>query len=204
MKARNVVLGARAVRVRLSWSEVDRTTGGKRGSMPRGVAINPLRRAGSGRLGPARVLARQVAPTVLVGHSSRPDCDRGRLTSERGRPLSSWAARAPDAGEDIPRPWPRPFPDATRLRRGWSSTAIEGRLTEAAFLRDFAGDLAGSEGEGLMRFQEPFQKALPRARTCTRLAVEAKFLCPFPEDWTINHRSSKRFWPSVWAPRPSR
>ena len=65
----------------------------------------------------------------------------------------------------------------------------EGRLNEAAFLRDFAGDLPEAKAKVLYAVQEPFQKALLTGKGdhACGLAVEAEFLCRrATEDRTIN------------------
>ncbi len=41
----------------------------------------------------------------------------------------------------------------------------EGRLSEEAFLRDFAGDLPAAKAKVLYAVQEPFQKALLTGKT---------------------------------------
>jgi pimeloyl-ACP methyl ester carboxylesterase len=101
-----------------------------------------------------RVLARQDGPTVLVGHSFS-----GMIVTEAGvdpkvSALVYVAARAPDAGEDY-----------TELAKKYSAPAAaagivfdgdEGRLTEAAFLRDFAGDLPEARAKVLYAVQQPF------------------------------------------------
>jgi hypothetical protein len=48
----------------------------------------------------------------------------------------------------------------------------EGRLTEEAFLRDFAGDLPKVRAKVLFAVQEPFQKPLLTAKT-----TQAELLC---------------------------
>jgi pimeloyl-ACP methyl ester carboxylesterase len=86
-----------------------------------------------------RVLNRQVGPTVLVGHSFS-----GMIVTEAGidpnvSALVYVAARAPDAGEDytaLSKTYPTPPASAGVVFDG-----DEGRLTENAFLHDFAGDL---------------------------------------------------------------
>src|SRR6185295_6403854 len=86
-----------------------------------------------------RVLARQDGPTVLVGHSFA-----GMIVTEAGvdpkvSAVGYVAARAPDAGEDytaLAKKFPMPPASAGIVFDG-----DEGRFTEAAFLRDFAGDL---------------------------------------------------------------
>ncbi|WP_457302665.1 alpha/beta fold hydrolase [Phyllobacterium sp. P5_D12] len=85
------------------------------------------------------MLALQDGPTVLVGHSFA-----GMIFTEAGvhpnvSALVYVAARAPDAGEDYPA-LAKTFP-TTQLQPASFSMGDEGRLSEAAFLRDFAGDL---------------------------------------------------------------
>jgi pimeloyl-ACP methyl ester carboxylesterase len=105
-----------------------------------------------------RVLARQDGPTVLVGHSFS-----GMIVTEAGMDpkvsaLVYVAARAPDAGEDyaaLAKTFPTPPASAGIVFDG-----DEGRLTEAAFLRDFAGDLPEAQARVLYAVQQPFHKAL--------------------------------------------
>ena len=123
-----------------------------------------------------RVLARQVGPTVLVGHSFS-----GMIVTEAGvhpnvTALVYVAARAPDAGEDysaLAKTYPTPPATAGIVFDG-----DEGRLSEEAFLRDFAGDLPEARAKVLYAVQEPFHKALIGRQDDARgLAVEAEFLC---------------------------
>jgi pimeloyl-ACP methyl ester carboxylesterase len=110
-----------------------------------------------------RVLARQDGPTVLVGHSFS-----GMIVTEVGvdpkvSALVYVAARAPDAGEDysaLARKFPTPPASAGIVFDG-----DEGRLTEAAFLRDFAGDLPEARARVLYAVQQPFHKALLTGKT---------------------------------------
>ena len=62
-----------------------------------------------------------------------------------------------------------------------------GRLSEAAFLRDFAGDLPEAKAKVLYAVQEPFQKALLAGKT-TQAAWRSKpsFYAVSTEDRTIN------------------
>src|SRR5580765_2350527 len=109
-----------------------------------------------------RVLARQDGPTVLAGHSFS-----GMIVTEAGMhpnvsALVYVAARAPDAGEDymaLATTYPTPPASAGIVFDG-----DEGRLSEAAFLHDFAGDLPEAKAMVLWAVQEPFQKALLTAR----------------------------------------
>ena len=63
----------------------------------------------------------------------------------------------------------------------------EGRLSEAAFLRDLAGDLPEAKAKVLYAVQEPFQKALLTGKT-THAAWRLKpsFYAVSTEDRTIN------------------
>ena len=95
------------------------------------------------------------------------------------------AARAPDAGEDYSALAKR-YP-ASPATAGIVYDGDEGRLTEAAFLRDFAGDLPAAEARVLYAVQEPFHKALLAGRT-TKAAWRLKpsFYAVSTEDRTIN------------------
>jgi pimeloyl-ACP methyl ester carboxylesterase len=132
-----------------------------------------------------RVLDRQDGPTVLVGHSFS-----GMIVTEAGvhpkvSALVYVAARAPDAGEDytaLANTYPTPPATAGIVFDG-----EEGRLTEAAFLRDFAGDLPKDRAKVLFAVQVPFQKTLLQGRT-TQAAWRSKpsFYAVSTEDRTIN------------------
>jgi hypothetical protein len=95
------------------------------------------------------------------------------------------AARAPDAGEDyaaLAKTYPTPPASAGIVFDG-----DEGRLTEAAFLGDFAGDLPEVRARALYAVQEPFHKALLTGRT-QHAAWRSKpsFYAVSTEDRTIN------------------
>jgi len=132
-----------------------------------------------------RVLDRQDGPTVLVGHSFS-----GMIVTEAGvhpkvSALVYVAARAPDAGEDytaLAKSYPSPPATAGIVFDG-----DEGRLSEAAFLRDFAGDLPEARAKVLFAVQMPFQKALLEGKT-TQAAWRSKpsFYAVSTEDRTIN------------------
>ncbi|WP_201830877.1 alpha/beta fold hydrolase [Microvirga zambiensis] len=132
-----------------------------------------------------RVLARQEGPTVLVGHSFA-----GMIVTEAGvdpkvSALVYVAARAPDPGEDYAAlAMQYPTPPATA---GIVYDGDEGRLSEAAFLRDFAGDLPEARAKVLYAVQEPFHKALLTGRT-KQAAWRSKpsFYAVSTEDRTIN------------------
>lgn len=132
-----------------------------------------------------RVLDRQDGPTVLVGHSFS-----GMMVTEAGvhpnvSALVYVAARAPDAGEDytaLAKTFPTPPATAGIVFDG-----DEGRLSETAFLHDFAGDLPEARAKVLYAVQEPFQKALLTGKT-TQAAWRSKpnWYAVSTEDRTIN------------------
>jgi pimeloyl-ACP methyl ester carboxylesterase len=131
------------------------------------------------------VLDRQDGPTVFVGHSFS-----GMILTEAGvhpkvSALVYVAARAPDAGEDytaLAKTFPTPPASA-----GIVFDDDQGRLTEAAFLRDFAGDLPEAKAKVLYAVQEPFYKELLAGKT-THAAWREKpsFYAVSTEDRTIN------------------
>ena len=89
---------------------------------------------------------------MLVGHSFA-----GMIVTEAGvdpnvTAVVYVAARAPDTGEDYTEL--AKVPDSAGVG-GIVFDGDEGRLTEAAFLRDFAGDLP-SRARVLYAVQEPF------------------------------------------------
>ena len=95
------------------------------------------------------------------------------------------AARAPDAGEDYAALAGRfPTPPASA---GIVFDGDEGRLGEAAFLRDFAGDLPRDRARVLYAVQQPFRRSLTAERT-TEAAWRSKpsFYAVSTEDRTIN------------------
>jgi pimeloyl-ACP methyl ester carboxylesterase len=146
---------------------------------------NPLTTLDDAVAATLRVLARQDGPTVLVGHSFA-----GMIVTEAGvdpkiAALVYVAARAPDAGEDytaLAKTFPAPPASAGIVFDG-----DEGRLSEGAFLRDFAGDLPPAKAKVLYAVQEPFNKALLAGKT-THAAWRSKpsFYAVSTEDRTIN------------------
>ena len=179
--------GARVVRRRLVLAEV----------IPRlqqaGLNVtsvqNPLTTLPEAVAAAERVLARQDGPTVLVGHSFS-----GMIVTEAGvhpkvSALVYVAARAPDAGEDytaLAKTYPTPPASAGIVFDG-----DEGRLSEEAFLRDFAGDLPEAKARVLYAVQQPFHKALLTGKTTQRrLALEAELLCRL--DRGPHHQSRPR------------
>jgi pimeloyl-ACP methyl ester carboxylesterase len=146
---------------------------------------NPLTTLEESVAAAQRVLARQDGPTVLVGHSFA-----GMIVTEAGvdpkvSAVVYVAARAPDAGENytaLAKTYPTPPASAGIVFDG-----DEGRLSEAAFLRDFAGDLPPAKARALYAVQEPFQRALLTGKT-THAAWRSKpsFYAVSTEDRTIN------------------
>src|SRR6201992_2679224 len=182
-KARNVVLVHGLFADGSCWTEV----------IPRlqaaGLNVtsvqNPLTTLPEAVASAERVLARQDGPTVLVGHSFS-----GMIVTEAGvhpnvSALVYVAARAPDAGEDytaLAKTYPTPPASGGIVFDG-----DEGRLTEEAFLRDFAGDIPQAKAKVLYAVQQPFHKALLAGKT-SNAAWRSKpsFYAVSTEDRTIN------------------
>jgi pimeloyl-ACP methyl ester carboxylesterase len=181
--ARNVVLVHGLFADGSCWSEVIARLQAK--GLNATAVQNPLTTLPEAVASAERVLARQDGPTVLVGHSFS-----GMIVTEAGvhpnvSALVYVAARAPDAGEDytaLAKTFPTPPASAGIVFDG-----DEGRLSEAAFLRDFAGDLPEAKAKVLYATQEPFQKALLAGKT-THAAWRSKpsFYAISTEDRTIN------------------
>jgi len=182
-KARNVVLVHGLFADGSSWSEVIARL--QAAGLNATAVQNPLTALPEAIASAERVLARQDGPTVLVGHSFS-----GMIVTEAGmHPNVSGvvyvAARAPDAGEDyaaLAKTFPTPPASAGIVFDG-----DEGRLSEEAFLRDFAGDLPEAKAKVLYAVQEPFHKALLTGKT-THAAWRSKpsFYAVSTEDRTIN------------------
>ena len=146
---------------------------------------NPLTTLDESLAAAQRALALQDGPTVLVGHSFS-----GMIVTEAGidprvTALVYVAARAPDAGEDyteLAKRFPTPPASAGIV---WSGDW--GRLSEAAFLNDFAGDLPTARARVLYAVQGPFQRKLLDGRT-TQSAWRSKpsFYAVSTEDRTID------------------
>jgi len=182
-KARNVVLVHGLFADGSCWSEVIALL--QAAGLNATSVQNPLTTLPEAVASAQRVLARQDGPTVLVGHSFA-----GMIVTEAGvhpnvSALVYVAARAPDAGEDytaLAKTYPTPPASAGIIFDG-----DEGRLGEAAFLRDFAGDLPAAKAKVLYAVQEPFHKALLTGKT-TQAAWRSKpsFYAVSTEDRTIN------------------
>jgi len=181
--ARNVVLVHGLFADGSSWSEVIARL--QSAGLNATSVQNPLTTLPEAVASAQRVLARQDGPTVLVGHSFS-----GMIVTEAGMhpnvsALVYVAARAPDAGEDYAALAKRfPTPPASS---GIIFDGDEGRLSEEAFLRDFAGDLPEATAKVLYAVQDPFNKTLLAGRT-THAAWRSKpsFYAVSTEDRTIN------------------
>lgn len=146
---------------------------------------NPLTTLDEAVASTRRVLARQDGPTVLVGHSFSGMIVTAAGVDPKVSALVYVAARAPDAGEDyaaLAKTFPTPPATAGIVFDG-----DEGRLTEAAFLRDFAGDLPEAKARVLYAVQQPFHKALLTGKT-THAAWRSNpsYYAVSTEDRTIN------------------
>jgi pimeloyl-ACP methyl ester carboxylesterase len=182
-KTRNVVLVHGLFADGSCWSEVIARL--QAAGLNATAVQNPLTTLPEAVASAQRVLARQDGSTVLVGHSFS-----GMIVTEAGMhpnvsALVYVAARAPDAGEDytaLAKRFPTPPASAGIIFDG-----DEGRLSEEAFLRDFAGDLPEARAKVLFAVQQPFEKALLTGRT-TQAAWRSKpsFYAVSTEDRTIN------------------
>src|SRR5438445_6929970 len=182
-KARNVVLVHGLFADGSCWSEV---IGRLQAVGLNATAVqNPLTTLPEAVASAQRVLDRQDGPTVLVGHSFS-----GMIVTEAGvhpnvSALVYVAARAPDAGEDytaLAKTFPTPPASAGIVFDG-----DEGRLSEEASLRDFAGDLPAAKAKVLYAVQQPFHKALLTGKTAhAAWRTKPSYYAVSTEDRTIN------------------
>ncbi|TAU84199.1 alpha/beta fold hydrolase [Rhizobium leguminosarum] len=183
VKARNVVLAHGLFADGSCWTEVIARL--QAAGLNATAVQNPLTTLPEAVAAVKRVLDRQDGPTVLVGHSFS-----GMMVTEAGvhpdvSALVYVAARAPDAGEDytaLAKTFPTPPASAGIVFDG-----EEGRLSEEAFLHDFAGDLPETKAKVLYAVQQPFQKALLTGKT-TQAAWHSKpsWYAVSTQDRTIN------------------
>ncbi|MBY5840598.1 alpha/beta hydrolase [Rhizobium leguminosarum] len=183
VKARNVVLAHGLFADGSCWTEVIARL--QAAGLNATAVQNPLTTLPEAVAAVKRVLDRQDGPTVLVGHSFS-----GMMVTEAGvhpdvSALVYVAARAPDTGEDytaLAKTFPTPPASAGIVFDG-----DEGRLSEAAFLHDFAGDLPEAKAKVLYAVQQPFQKVLLTGKT-TQAAWRSKpsWYAVSTEDRTIN------------------
>ncbi|WP_026154193.1 alpha/beta fold hydrolase [Rhizobium leguminosarum] len=183
VKAHNVVLAHGLFADGSCWAEVIARL--QAAGLNATAVQNPLTTLPEAVAAVKRVLDRQDGPTVLIGHSFS-----GMMVTEAGvhpdvSALVYVAARAPDAGEDytaLAKTFPTPPASAGIVFDG-----DEGRLSEEAFLRDFAGDLPEAKAKILYAVQQPFQKALLTGKTI-QAAWRSKpsWYAVSTEDRTIN------------------
>ncbi len=182
-KSKNVVLVHGLFADGSCWSEVIARL--QRKGMQVTSVQNPLTTLEAAVEETKRALALQPGPTVLVGHSFS-----GMIVTEVGvdpkvSAVVYVAARAPDAGEDytaLAKQYPTPPATAGIV---WSDDY--GRLSEEAFLRDFAGDIAADKARVLYAVQAPFKRSLLAGKT-THAAWRSKpsWYAVSTEDRTIN------------------
>ncbi len=183
VKARNVVLVHGLFADGSCWSDVIARL--QAAGLNATAVQNPLTTLPEAVASAERVLARQDGPTVLVGHSFS-----GMIVTEAGvhpnvSALVYVAARAPDAGENytaLAKTYPAPPASAGIVFDG-----DEGRLSEGAFLRDFAGDLPEAKAKVLYAVQQPFNKALLSGKTAhAAWRSKPSYYAVSTEDRTIN------------------
>ena len=182
-KVRNVVLVHGLFADGSCWSEVIARL--QMAGVNATAVQNPLTTLEESVAAAQRALALQDGPTVLVGHSFS-----GMIVTEAGvdpkvTSLVYVAARAPDAGEDyteLAKRFPTPPASAGIV---WSGEY--GQLSEAVFLRDFAGDLPAAKARVLYAVQTPFKRSLLAGKT-THAAWRTKpsWYAVSMEDRTIN------------------
>jgi pimeloyl-ACP methyl ester carboxylesterase len=146
---------------------------------------NPLTSLQEASEAARRAIAAQPSPMVLVGHSFS-----GMIVTEVGvdpkvTALVYVATRAPDAGEDytaLAKNYPTPPATA-----GIVFDDDWGRLSEEAFLHDFAGDLPPEEARILYAVQQPFKKSLTTEKTANAAwRNKPTFYAVSTQDRTIN------------------
>jgi pimeloyl-ACP methyl ester carboxylesterase len=182
-QSRNVVLVHGLFADGSCWSEVIARL------QPKGIQAvavqNPLTTLQAGTEVIRRALDEQHGPTVLAAHSFG-----GMFITEAGvdskvSALVYIAARAPDAGEDytaLAKRFPAPPASAGIV---WSGD--EGRLSEEAFLRDFAGDLPENKARVLYAVQWPFKRTLLDDKTAhAAWRSKPSWYAVSTEDRTIN------------------
>jgi pimeloyl-ACP methyl ester carboxylesterase len=148
-RARSVVLVHGAYADGSSWLEVIPLL--QEAGLQVAAVQNPLTSLADDVAATRRILALQDGPTVLVGHSYA-----GTVITEIGADpkvsaLVYVAARAPDAGEDygaLAGRFPAPPASAGLIHAGGFA-----QLSEAAFLRDFAGGVEPRRARALYAVQ---------------------------------------------------
>ncbi|WP_292575815.1 alpha/beta hydrolase, partial [Mesorhizobium sp.] len=168
-KLRNVVMVHGAYADGSCWSDVVGIL--QQAGFRSTVVQHPLTTLEAGVEATRRAIALQDGPTVLVGHSFA-----GMIVTEAGMDpkvssLVYVAARAPDAGEDytaLAKTFAAPPASAGLV---WSEGY--GKLSEEAFLRDFAGGIPHTKARILYAVQGPISDKLFTGKT-TQAAWRSK------------------------------
>jgi pimeloyl-ACP methyl ester carboxylesterase len=183
LAVRNVVLVHGAYADGSSWSEVIPLL--QQAGLNVTAVQNPLMSLEDDCNYTRRALALQDGPTVLVAHSYG-----GEVITETGidakvSALVYCAARGPDAGEDysaLAKQYPVPPASAGLIRENGFL-----RLSEEAFLRDFAGDLPEAKARALYAVQAPVSETLFSANvTHAAWRERPSFYAVSSKDRTIN------------------
>ena len=182
-RVRNVVLIHGAYADGSSWSEVIPLL--QQAGLNVTAVQNPLMSLEEDCSYARRALALQDGPTVLVAHSYG-----GEVLTETGvdpkvTALVYCAARAPDANEDytaLGKRFPTPPASAGIIHANGFA-----RLSEEAFLRDFAGDVDPAKARALYAVQAPVSDTLFSARvTQAAWRLKPSFYAVSANDRTIN------------------
>lgn len=182
-KTRNVVLVHGAYADGSSWSEVIPLL--QQQGLNVTAVQNPLLSLEDDCNYTRRALALQDGPTVLVAHSYG-----GEVITETGvdakvSALVYCAARGPDANEDytaLGKKFPAPPASAGLVRQNGFL-----RLSEEAFLRDFAGDIDPVKARVLYAVQAPVSETLFTAKvTQAAWRERPSFYAVSTKDRTIN------------------
>ena len=131
-----------------------------------------------------RVLDRIDRPVVLAGHSFARTIISEVGSAPNVAGLVYVAGRAPDAGEDY-RVRVKRFP-APPASEGVVFDGDVGRLTEDAFLRDFARDIPEPRAKALFAVQQTFHKALTATKTTAAWKTKPGYDAVSTQDRTID------------------
>jgi pimeloyl-ACP methyl ester carboxylesterase len=182
-KVRNVVLVHGAYADGSSWSEVIPLL--QQAGLNVTAVQNPLLSLEDDCNYARRALALQDGPTVLVAHSYGGEIITQTGVAPKVSALVYCAARGPDANEDytaLGKQFPAPPASAGLIHQNGFL-----RLSEAAFLRDFAGDLPVAKARALYAVQAPVADTLFNAKvTQAAWRERPSFYAVSTNDRTIN------------------
>jgi pimeloyl-ACP methyl ester carboxylesterase len=182
-KVRNVVLVHGAYADGSSWSEIIPLL--QQAGMNVTAVQNPLMSLEDDCNYTRRALALQDGPTVLVAHSYGGEVITQTGVDAKVSALVYCAARGPDANEDytaLAKNYPAPPASAGLIRQNGFL-----RLSEEAFLRDFAGDLPVAKARALYAVQAPVSENLFTAKvTQAAWRERPSFYAVSTHDRTIN------------------